>query len=738
MTYETRGVSPNREFIVQFEQDAYRYHTTAVNTFQFVLYESTNDIRVNYRDVTSFGERETAAGIENADGTTGLQYTPLSQPGRYRNYFYVHYSHPIVNHAPVADAGEPQTVDAGGTVTLHGSGSSDPDGDTISYQWTRTAGPAVTLLNSTTATPTFTAPNMGTNGGTLTFSLVVTDREGLASTADSVTVTVNPSSSSTTPEPGLYFPHVKTDGEWETEICLINTDGHARLEGDLKAYDNTGDEIGSLPVDLPANGRREIVVGTEFEDPDEIGYIVFESTSGGDAVGYLKLYVEGQYRLAIPAVAAGDVNTGDIYIPHIASVQGWTTRIGLLNTTLSAKDCVIEFNDGTEQRVTLEAREHTTFTIESLGVAQPGIHSAVISGASGVIAVEELESGTWLCGVLLKDDLATRIYFPHIPSDGGWVTGLVAYNPFDTECLIRVIPYDASGGALLMSQLDTSVGGKDNYVGLVSNDRLFKSVDGVLESTPGLDLSEAAWLAIESTGGSGGITGLDLFATLDPQPQQYAGFSAVGMQGKGGIFAKLGNPDCTGIAFVNIEGDPAQVDWTAYDDSGETLAEGTIPMAGLAKQVDLASALFPGIDGATYIRYSSDRELVGFQMNVLEGGMMLDGLEALRVDPVSAIPEAFIDSIDSPADGEELFAGEDITFTGRCVDPVEGTVTIQGIMVGFIWKVDGKEIGNGNPFTLSGGLSAGRHTVTLTVTVTRRGEPERVKGTSAPSTITVN
>ena len=39
------------------------------------------------------------------------------------------------NHVPVANAGADQTVEAGATVTLDGSGSSDRDGDALTYAW---------------------------------------------------------------------------------------------------------------------------------------------------------------------------------------------------------------------------------------------------------------------------------------------------------------------------------------------------------------------------------------------------------------------------------------------------------------------------------------------------------------------------------------------------------------------------------------------------------------------------
>jgi hypothetical protein len=92
------------------------------------------------------------------------------------------------NVAPTANAGADQNIGAGSLVTLSGSGS-DTDGTIASYAWTQTAGTAVTLSSNSVASPTFTAPSAGSQQ-VLTFELVVTDDAGLASTADSVSVTV--------------------------------------------------------------------------------------------------------------------------------------------------------------------------------------------------------------------------------------------------------------------------------------------------------------------------------------------------------------------------------------------------------------------------------------------------------------------------------------------------------------------------------------------------------------------
>lgn len=95
---------------------------------------------------------------------------------------------PPANRAPVADAGPNQSVDTGNPVTLNGAGSSDPDGDTVTYSWTLTtpAGSSVALSGADTASPSFT-PDVD---GDFVATLIVNDGS-LDSDPDSVTVTAS-------------------------------------------------------------------------------------------------------------------------------------------------------------------------------------------------------------------------------------------------------------------------------------------------------------------------------------------------------------------------------------------------------------------------------------------------------------------------------------------------------------------------------------------------------------------
>ncbi|MBM4035180.1 MAG: HYR domain-containing protein [Planctomycetes bacterium] len=129
----------------------------------------------------------------------------------------------VPNTAPIANAGPDQTVEqtsaAGTQVTLYGSGSSDPDGDPLTYQWTWPGGSA------TGVRPTVTLPL-----GTTTVTLVVNDGQA-DSDPDTVDITVE---DKTPPELVVPSPIVVEqatgDGtrvEWEciaADICDAEVD----------------------------------------------------------------------------------------------------------------------------------------------------------------------------------------------------------------------------------------------------------------------------------------------------------------------------------------------------------------------------------------------------------------------------------------------------------------------------------------------------------------------------------
>jgi hypothetical protein len=89
---------------------------------------------------------------------------------------------------PVADAGPNQYGIMAGPVTLNGSGSYDPLGETLTYSWVQILGPSVTLNNANASVATFTAAA----GQQYSFRLTVTNTDNLKSTATTSVTTVSP------------------------------------------------------------------------------------------------------------------------------------------------------------------------------------------------------------------------------------------------------------------------------------------------------------------------------------------------------------------------------------------------------------------------------------------------------------------------------------------------------------------------------------------------------------------
>jgi len=74
------------------------------------------------------------------------------------------------NEPPVADADSDQVVDSGSLVNLNGTGSSDPNGDEVTYSWTQTAGTAVTFTWSNESASGATSYTLDVNGTLYTVS----------------------------------------------------------------------------------------------------------------------------------------------------------------------------------------------------------------------------------------------------------------------------------------------------------------------------------------------------------------------------------------------------------------------------------------------------------------------------------------------------------------------------------------------------------------------------------------
>jgi hypothetical protein len=112
----------------------------------------------------------------------------------------------VANERPVAKAGPAQNVIPGTLATLDGTGSSDANGDAVTYAWTTISSPpasAAALAGADTAHPSFIPDIAGSVAASWQFQLVVSD--GLL---DSTSTTVTITTTGFTPTQDFFAPYL--------------------------------------------------------------------------------------------------------------------------------------------------------------------------------------------------------------------------------------------------------------------------------------------------------------------------------------------------------------------------------------------------------------------------------------------------------------------------------------------------------------------------------------------------
>jgi Concanavalin A-like lectin/glucanases superfamily/K319L-like, PKD domain len=148
----------------------------------------------------------------------------------------------LANTAPVAIASGPAVLSFSEpqTVTLNGAGSYDLEGDALTFSWTQTDGPAVSLADATSATPSFGTPNLNAPA-TVTFQLTVNDGQ-VDSAPALVTVSLTPVAASTAGGSVVKTPvTINGDGSANIQLCWPGTAGDTvviQASSDLVAWDN--------------------------------------------------------------------------------------------------------------------------------------------------------------------------------------------------------------------------------------------------------------------------------------------------------------------------------------------------------------------------------------------------------------------------------------------------------------------------------------------------------------------
>jgi RHS repeat-associated protein len=175
-----------------------------------------------------------------------------------------------VNHPPTANAGDDQSAAIGATVALDGSASSDPDGDTLSYEWqliTRPAGSSAALSNAAAVNPSFIADK----SGAYVARLIVNDGQA-DSAPDTVTITVAnqpPTANAGPDQSGVVGAHVTLDGSASSDP-----------DGDALGYEWS---FVSIPAGSTATLTNPTSVAPGFDIDEPGSYVVRLIVNDGQA-----------------------------------------------------------------------------------------------------------------------------------------------------------------------------------------------------------------------------------------------------------------------------------------------------------------------------------------------------------------------------------------------------------------------------------------------------------------------
>ena len=210
----------------------------------------------------------------------------------------------------------------------------------------------------------------------------------------------------------------------------------------------------------------------------------------------------------------------------------------------------------------------------------------------------------------LPRPLQYKIYFPQVASVDNWETEVA---------LVNTIP----GGANVKGELQAFRGEGGNPIESLPLDIPPGGRKEIIVGDSFQHPSDIAYLIFLSD--SGFIAGYTRFN----QPGNRASLPAAAPVEEG-WFPKMESDGWTGLAFINIGEEKANVRLTAYDQNGQKIVEEPLSVDPGEKIIGLMDEVFPGdIRNARYFYFSSDQKVIAFSVSGSSDGKMLDGLPSL-------------------------------------------------------------------------------------------------------------
>ena len=395
------------------------------------------------------------------------------------------------NRAPVADAGADKAAPELSIVTLDGSGSFDPDSDTIgSYTWTQVGGTPVALDTTNASRPTFTAPDVSTAGETLTFQLVVTDvpatgsGSSLTSAPSTVKVKVTyvnraPLASASGPSPVAEGSVVQLSGGGVDPDGNTFSFGWAQTAGPsvVLSSDTVADPTFTAPQVGPDGAvlTFQLILTDEFNlagSPATVTVNVFNVNQPPLADAGLTISVPEGTAVALSGLGS-DPDVNDIPTLRFA----WT-QTGGPTVTLTGADTltpgftapIVTAGGDPLAKETLKFKLTVTdssdeFATDEVEVIVANVDHAPIANAGGVIIIGEA-TAIALNGSFSSDPDGDALTYAWVQTEGPGVT----LSGADTATPSLSTPFVSAGGETLKFKLTVQdpFGGQSHDIATVS------------------------------------------------------------------------------------------------------------------------------------------------------------------------------------------------------------------------------------------------------------------------------
>ncbi len=230
-----------------------------------------------------------------------------------------------INQGPMAEAGAGQEVGSGDIVMLDGSGSTDPEGDPLTYTWTQIHGPRIGTGTLTGVNPSFTAPS---EVCTIAYDLQVDDGSG-NSLPDRVYIYV-----SIKPGAGIFVATTGNDANEGTDRSLpkrhVQAAVIAGLELGCDVYVSAGEYDESVTLASGVGIYGGFDPGTWVRNTASFESRIRGGTIAVDGNGVHGVVLDGLSIFSANATMAGTGSYG----------------VRLINSSAEIKGCIIASGNG--------------------------------------------------------------------------------------------------------------------------------------------------------------------------------------------------------------------------------------------------------------------------------------------------------------------------------------------------------------------------------------------------------